>query len=422
MSSSGGTLLGHPVLAGARGAADQLALAGRGQAWQLGDGDVEAALAALVQVEAKATALRALLLTEADDRSLKDRTQALSTAQWLTQRFRYSRALAAARLREAGLLAAQPVVRTALAEGTVTVEQSRVLATALARVDAIPAVTGADREAAAEFLIAQAGSLSPAELTGAGQALAEALTCTPDLDDPADAAAVARELDAAEAAAQAAETNRLITKRRPGGGFTGRFTIGNADETLFAAWLRRADQPHPGTDGFDDTRPGDQRRADHLLDALRAALSRTAAGTGGNDAGEADGAEEVRSAEDGSGAEPAPGQLPLPATWAGAPTRLLPSNVTIGVTVSLEALRDGLAGAGRLDTGATLSAAELRRLACDAAMIPIVMNGPSTPLDVGRKRRLHDYYQRRVLYVRDQGCIAPGCQRPAADCQPHHDP
>ncbi|MDQ1614980.1 MAG: hypothetical protein QOJ60_919 [Actinomycetota bacterium] len=58
MSSSGGTLLGHPVLAGARGAAEQLALAGRGRAWQLGDGDVEAALAALVQVEARATALR----------------------------------------------------------------------------------------------------------------------------------------------------------------------------------------------------------------------------------------------------------------------------------------------------------------------------------------------------------------------------
>ncbi|MDQ1604354.1 MAG: hypothetical protein QOE01_2199 [Actinomycetota bacterium] len=272
MSSSGGTLLGHPVLAGARGAADQLALAGHGTAWQLGDGDVEAALAALVQVEARATALRAVLLTEAESRSLKDRTQALSTAQWLTQRFRLSRGLAAARLREAGLLAAQPAVQTALADGTVTVEQSRVLAAALARVDAIPAVTEADRAQAARFLIEQAGSLSPAELTKAGQALAEALTSTPDVDDLADAAAVQRELEAAEAAAQEAEVNRLITKRRPGGGYMGRFEIGNADETLFAAWLRKADQPHPGTDGFDDTRPKDQRRADHLLDALRAAL------------------------------------------------------------------------------------------------------------------------------------------------------
>jgi hypothetical protein len=78
MSSSGGTLLGHPVLAGARGAADQLALAGHGRAWQLGDGDVEAALAALVQVEARATALRAVLLAEAESRNLKERTQGCS--------------------------------------------------------------------------------------------------------------------------------------------------------------------------------------------------------------------------------------------------------------------------------------------------------------------------------------------------------
>ncbi|MDQ1604561.1 MAG: hypothetical protein QOE01_2406 [Actinomycetota bacterium] len=422
------------------------------QAWQAADTDIETALTQLAAVEAKATALRALLLAQAESRNLKERTQALSTAQWLTQRFRCSRGLAAARVREAGLLAAQPVVRTALAEGTVTVEQSRVLATALARVDAIPALTGADREEATRFLIAQAGSLSPAELTGAGQALAEALTSTPDVDDPADAAAVARELAAAEAAAQAAETNRLITKRRPGGGFTGRFTIGNADETAFAAWLRQAEKPHPGTDGFEDTRPRDQRRADHLLDALRSALGgRSGAGaSGGSAAGpqtQNDGHEEApdqpaTSSGPASPADPAghtgthpdpdpdpdaaaaagPGQLPLPATWASAPTRLLPSNVTIGLTVSLQALRDGLAGAGRLDTGATLSAAELRRLACDAAIIPIVMNGHSTPLDVGRKRRLHDVYQRRALYVRDQGCITPGCQRPAADCQPHHDP
>jgi hypothetical protein len=255
MSSSGGTLLEHPLVGGARAAAAGLDRSLRAQAWQAADTDIETALTQLAAVEAKATALRALLLAQAESRNLKDRTQALSTAQWLTQRFRCSRALAAARLREAGLLAAQPVVRAALAAGTVTVEQSRVLATALARVDAIRALTGADREAAAEFLIAQAGSLSPAELTGAGQALAEALTSTPDVDDPADAAAVARELDAAEAAAQAAETNRLITKKRPGGGFSGRFTIGNADETAFATWLRHADQPHPGTDGFEDTRP-----------------------------------------------------------------------------------------------------------------------------------------------------------------------
>ena len=89
--------------------------------------------------------------------------------------------------------------------------------------------------------------------------------------------------------------------------------------------------------------------------------------------------------------------------------------------MSLQALRDGLAGAGRLDTGATLSAAELRRLACDAGIIPLVMNGQSTPLDVGRALREFTRWQRRALIARDQGCITPGCDRPAAHCQAHHD-
>jgi hypothetical protein len=50
-----------------------------------------------------------------------------------------------------------------------------------------------------------------------------------------------------------------------------------------------------------------------------------------------------------------------------------------------------------------------------------VLDGNTKPLDAGRKRRLHDLYQRRALIVRDQGCITPGCDRPAADCHPHHD-
>jgi hypothetical protein len=184
MSSSGGTVLEHPVVAGARTAATGLDRSLRAQAWQAADTDIETALSQLAAVEAKTTALRAVLLAQAESRNLKDRTQALSTAQWLTQRFRYSRGLAAARLRDAELLAAQPAVRAALADGTVTVEQSRVVAAALARVDAIPAVTETDRKEAAGFLIAQAGALSPAELTRAGQALAEALTSTPGRGRP----------------------------------------------------------------------------------------------------------------------------------------------------------------------------------------------------------------------------------------------
>jgi hypothetical protein len=139
MSSSGGTVLEHPLVAGARVAAAGLDRSLRAQAWQAGDADIEDSLTALVEVEARTAALRAVLLQEAEVRSLKDRTQALSTAQWLTQRFRWSRAAAAGRLREAEALGGRPAVRAALAEGTLTVEQARVVAAALTRVDTLPA-------------------------------------------------------------------------------------------------------------------------------------------------------------------------------------------------------------------------------------------------------------------------------------------
>lgn len=72
------------------------------------------------------------------------------------------------------------------------------------------------------------------------------------------------------------------------------------------------------------------------------------------------------------------------------------------------------------DTGEAISAAEARRLACDADILPMVLNGDSVPLDVGRKRRLFDSTLRQVLIARDQGCAFPGCDRDPADCEAHH--
>ena len=45
------------------------------------------------------------------------------------------------------------------------------------------------------------------------------------------------------------------------------------------------------------------------------------------------------------------------------------------VSTSLDALHSGLRRAGVTDSGENLSAAALRRLACDAEIIPTVLNG-----------------------------------------------
>lgn len=73
-----------------------------------------------------------------------------------------------------------------------------------------------------------------------------------------------------------------------------------------------------------------------------------------------------------------------------------------------------------LGNGHKLTAGELRQFACDADILPVVLGGPSGVLDVGRKHRLVTPQIRQALHARDHGCIFPGCNRPAADCDAHH--
>jgi len=89
------------------------------------------------------------------------------------------------------------------------------------------------------------------------------------------------------------------------------------------------------------------------------------------------------------------------------------------VTLSWQQLRDQI-GHGLLDTGDLLTPATMRRLACDAVIIPAVLGGDGQVLDVGRARRLIDGPLRRALVLRDKGCAFPGCDRPARWCHGHH--
>ena len=89
------------------------------------------------------------------------------------------------------------------------------------------------------------------------------------------------------------------------------------------------------------------------------------------------------------------------------------------LTMGLAELATGV-GTATLDTGGALTAAEARRLACDATIIPMVLDGDSMPLDVGRQQRLATAAQRDALSQRDQGCAFPGCGRAPRYCHAHH--
>jgi len=96
------------------------------------------------------------------------------------------------------------------------------------------------------------------------------------------------------------------------------------------------------------------------------------------------------------------------------------ARATLVITMSLEALMDALRGVGMLDTDAALSPSAVRRLACEAGIVPMVLGARSEVLDLGYTRRLFTPAQRRALAARDQGCSYPGCTVPPMWCEAHH--
>ncbi len=72
----------------------------------------------------------------------------------------------------------------------------------------------------------------------------------------------------------------------------------------------------------------------------------------------------------------------------------------------------------RLCDGTPIPVGELRRLACDADILPAVFQAKTQQLWLGRKRRIATEAQRAALALRDKGCI--GCDANPAWCQAHH--
>lgn len=93
------------------------------------------------------------------------------------------------------------------------------------------------------------------------------------------------------------------------------------------------------------------------------------------------------------------------------------------VTMALDDLQRCVrAGAvlGSTASGELLAPAEVRRLACDAAIIPAVLGSQGELVDLGRATRLFTPAQTRALWLRDGHCTYPGCDTPAHWCDAHH--
>jgi hypothetical protein len=89
--------------------------------------------------------------------------------------------------------------------------------------------------------------------------------------------------------------------------------------------------------------------------------------------------------------------------------------------VVLVELDDLLAGTGIGETldGRPIDISEIRRMAADAHLIPMVLNGDGVPLDMGRAQRYADDAQATAVRVRDGGCVLCG-QTYAGSLDAHH--
>ncbi|BBF99982.1 MULTISPECIES: HNH endonuclease signature motif containing protein [Pseudonocardia] len=108
---------------------------------------------------------------------------------------------------------------------------------------------------------------------------------------------------------------------------------------------------------------------------------------------------------------------------AHASGRMLPETggrrPQVVVTIPLDDL-EHRARTATLEFAGQATPGALRMLACDAAVLPVVLSGEGRPVDVGRAKRTATDAQRRAVTARDGGCAHPGCDRPPAWCEVHH--
>jgi hypothetical protein len=345
--------------------------------------DKALALRELVAAESQLAELRLRIMGDAGD--LAQQTAAKDAAGWLAHQTRTRFADARADLALATALDRErPALAAAMREGAVTLAQAHVIHRALG---ALPGVVDAETVCRAEaHLVERAAEFGPRELGRIGRRILDVVA--PDIAEAAEAARLA------DLEAGAAQKTRL-TLRRLGDGTTrisGR--ISDHAATRLATYLEAYANPRGAGEKAGTKKAGDA--------VARLAYPRRM--------GEAF-AQFLEAAD--------PSRMPL---HGGDAT-------TVVVTVPLASLQAELAAADLIGgglvpgddlTGDRLSAAQARRLACTARILPVVLGGDSLPLDLGRTRRLFNAPQRKALLVRDRTCRAEGCDVPGTWCDAHH--
>ncbi len=382
-------------------------------AWTLTEEQLVDRIGAALEVRCGLDELLARLVSSALERDLARLAGATSATAWLMASHQLPRRHAAELIAHtSGVGAGMETTRRAWAGGDVNTGQAMLIAAAVNRL-------GADIEPSAvvkaqTHLIALAPHYSHHELGYLAAHLVEVVD-----PDGAEATLGAR-LHADEDNALHATVFRARRGADGIGSFAGKLPNAQLDMLTCALQAIAAPRRHTNTTGDGDGPSAGFGASDGDGDDVRVRAG-VARGDGSSSVFDVD----------GDHTDPATGPLTYPQRMGQAfaeliehlPVDKLPqhgvANASIVVTMTLNQLQTGL-GEAILDTGGVMSVSQTRRLACNAALIPIVLDGDSTILDHGSGKRLYDRHQRLALAVRDQGCIFPHCNRPPTWCEAHH--
>jgi hypothetical protein len=333
------------------------------------------ALRALGRVRSRARAIELSILANADD--VAEHTGDRSSGAWLARETRDSlpRAVAAEKLGVA-LDRRWRRVAEAFRDGVVNETQAQVIVKAL---DALPDDLDMwTRDRAEQELVERAREFGPRELATIGAKVLEVIA--PEIADEA----LARRLEAEERAAE--KKTRLTMHHREDGTTDIRIRVPEHAASRLKVYLDSFTSPRQRKESFGDPGPGPADEVDRKPYAQRM--------------GEA-----------------------FCALLERIPSKVLPQHggtaTTVMVTLRLDQLISGL-GAAELLTGEQMSVEQVRRQACTAGIIPVVLGSKGEILDLGRTTRLFSPAQQKAMAIRDRHCRAEGCDLPAAWCEAHH--
>jgi hypothetical protein len=395
--------------------------------WSMSDSEKLSALDAVVAEKARLETLELHLIADLDQSGYATDLGAADTARLLSKRYRIDAAEARREVRIATRLTKYAATAAALPDPSVPFAdpaaagpapdatggedlatagwrvhpaQAEAIVSVLAQVPSTVAVEHIDF--AEQRLIDLAATHTPLELRRAGRKIRDILD--PDGPEPDEKAAYASE---------------SLTMKTADRGVTFRGYLAGENAELLRTLIHAHAKPHKTIDGEHDPRPRDKRQADALTTILNTSANAHHLATGtpaqAQDSAGAGAEAEAKSDVDA-------GALVNVAAASDEGREVLAGygpKAQISVTIDFNDLVAATANAtGSLVFGDDLSAATVRRLACDAEILPIVLGSKSQPLDVGTSQRLVTRPIRRALNARDKGCVI--CKAPPIQCEAHH--